>query len=225
MLVDLTNEVRGLALWQVGEDLGELVVILFVGAIGGFVASVALSADRRRGVSAVGLGVMASAGFVLLVVAVVRHFALASLPDPDLRAALRATIDVITGDLRSEVVWMAGYGVLITAVANSAAGAGGRLSYRSMRDWVETHVVCTPQTRLRRVVRAGALLVAGFIVITNAALVVTAVVMVVGALLAYVGAVEVLSVIGRSPVYATVPLSGGPDRSASSATRAREPAV
>lgn len=198
LIVDLTNEVRGLELWKVGEDLDELVGMLFIGAFAGFAVSIAMAIDRRRAVIALGCGLVVSCALVLLTVALARHFVVGAVSDPELRPALGATFDIVTADLRSSVIWLAGYGVLIAAVANTSSSRERRLSLATARGWLQEHVLLTPETMNRRVLRGAAMLLVGLLVVSNTGLVLTALTFLGGALLAYLGATELLAVVGRT---------------------------
>ncbi len=212
LVVDLTNEIRSLELWQVGEELDELVGLLYAAAIVGFAAAIAFAVDRRLAVIRAGVGLVVAGALVLVLIVVARHLGTAAVADPELRGALAVTIDVATADLRSSAIWLAGYGVLIAAVATAPAGAGRRVSYEMVRDWFRRYAVGTPASTGARLARGGLLLVLGGLVVANTSAVLNLAALVAGALVAYIGATELVAAVGR----VALPAPGAPGELAAS---------
>ncbi len=199
-LVDLGEDIRGMQLWQAGEDLDQLAATLVLASVVLGIAVIALDRDRRRGVLEVGVAVTA-AGLLLVGVAVLApRVAAASVSDPALADALRAGVEVFVGDLQVLGVWVIGYGVVGAALATASAprrtplDAGalwGGLKER-FRSW-------QPSTPAGRVGRAAAFITAGVVLVVERDAVVPLAVAVVGAYVTYLGVVQLLAVVGRTP--------------------------
>jgi hypothetical protein len=205
LAVQITEQVRALELGQVGRDLDDLIGQSMLVAVGAIAGSIAVATNRRHAVMRVGFGIVGVAAVVVIGVQLGRHFGTNAIADPGLRAAVRSSIDVFTGDLRTQMIWLGILGLLIAAVANASAARGQRFELGRARAFLERRVLSTPSTPAGRVLRGVGFVVLGVLVLVNTQLVVVLVVGLVGAWIAYVGFTEVMVVAGRQPSTAPGP--------------------
>jgi len=199
LAVQITEQVRALELGQVGRDVDDLVGESFLIALVAIAASIALATNRRRSVMRVGFGIVGVAALVVIGLQLGRHFGTNAIADPGLRAAVRSSVDVFTGDLRTQMIWLGVFGLLIAAVANASAARGRRFELSRARAWIDRRVLATPSTSWGRVVRGLGFVVLGVLVLLNTQLVLLAAVALTGTWIAYVGFTEVMIVVGRTP--------------------------
>jgi len=165
--------------------------------------AIALARDRRRAVSALGIG-GAIAGVVLIVsLAVGKSMAAGAFDGPDEQAASRAVWDAFFGDLRTWGWIIAGSGAIVAAAAASLIRpvevepwlrrAAGWLTTEPERTWV-------------RAARAVGLVVAGVLVLANRSAVLDLIVAAAGVYLIYLGALALLRLVYRAPEPGTEPV-------------------
>jgi hypothetical protein len=160
------------------------------------VGAVALSADRRRIVSQLGLGFAAVGVLILVGLAIARALVVGSVAGAENRAAAGAIWDVFFGDLRTWGWLIAGSGAVLAAAAASlihpmSVEGPVRAAWRI----VTTDPARTPL----RLLRAGLLIAAGALVIANPLTALQVAAMLVGVYLVYCGVEVVLRVIYRPP--------------------------
>ena len=212
--VQVTEQVRALELGQVGRDLDDLIGESFIVALIAFGVAVWAATNRRRAVMRIGFGLVGVAAVVIIGLQLGRHFGTNAIDDPGLRAAVRSTIDVVTGDLRTQMIWLGVFGVLVAAVANASSERKRRFEWATARAWIERRVLATPSTAWGRVARGAAFVLVGLVVLLDAPLVLTYAVGLAGVLIAYVGFTEIMLVVGRRPS----PVAGAPDGRAAAAS-------
>jgi hypothetical protein len=217
LAVQITEQVRALQLGQVGSDLDDLIGQTFLVALVAIAVSIALATNRRHSAMRLGFGLVAVAALVLIAVQLGRHFGTNAIADPGLRAAVRSSVDVVTADLRSQMIWLGVFGILVAAVANASSTQKRRFELSGARSWFERRVVASPSTSWGRVARGLAFVLVGIMVLVNTQFVLQVAVALVGAWIAYIGFTEVMLVVGRRP-GAEVGVEGAPGTAAQPAS-------
>ena len=156
--------------------------------------AIALAGDRRRAVSALGIGV-AIAGVVLIVAwSVGRSLVTGSFDGPDEQAASGAVWDAFLGDLRTAGWILAGSGAVVAAAAASLikpVELEPRL--RRLAGWIAAE----PERPWARAARAAALVAVGILVLANRSAVIDLLVALAGVYLIYKGVEALLRLIYR----------------------------
>jgi hypothetical protein len=197
LAVEVTKQVRALQLGQVGQDLDNLIGQTFLVALVAVGISIALATNRRHSVMRVGFGLLGVAALVVVGLQLGRYFGTNAIADPGLRAAVRSSIDVITGDLASQMLWLGVFGVLIAAIANASAAHKRRFDLQTASSWFERRIMAAPKTSGGRVLRGVALIIGGALLLVETQFFLLTVVALVGAWIIYIGFTEVMLVVGR----------------------------
>jgi hypothetical protein len=204
-LVDFSDQIRGLQLWQAGEDLDAAAEGLLSFSLVLAIVIVVISGDVRRGLFKVGVAAVA-AGLLLVVVAVLAP-RLASLwiSDPALASAIRSGVGIFVGDLQVLGVWVIGYGVvtaaLVTASVPQHEPVDARWLWANLTDRARAW---QPTSTAGRTTRAAVVALAGIVLILQRDAVVPLAVAVIGAYVTYVGVVMLLAIVGRTPAARAV---------------------
>ncbi len=181
---------------RVADDARILAYVFALLALAAGVAAIALSRDRRHTVSRLGVGT-ALAGVAIVIGCIVgRAIALGLVQDPENRAAAGAVWDAFLGDLRTLGWVLAGAGAVIAAAAASVIHPI-EIEGRLRTAW---QIATTDPDRTGlRVVRGGALIVAGVLVVADPMATVRVVATLVGVYLLYAGAEVLLRLVYRPP--------------------------
>jgi len=199
-LVDLGNDIRGMELWQTAEEFQQLAVSLLSASLILGVVVIWIDREVRRGVFKVGVA-LAAAGFLLVGVAVLApRVASVTVSDDALRDALVSGITIFVGDLQVLGVWMIGYGVVAAALAT--ASTPRRQAFDIRVAWYiarDRYLAWQPETTGGRVGRAAAIIATGIVLVLERDAAVPLAVALLGAYITYVGVVQLLEVVGRTP--------------------------
>jgi len=206
----VTKRMADLHVWQIQ---GWIHTTWILGTFGGLAAgavAVALASNRRRMVSRLGLVLVADGALIAGAVLAAQWYVGDQVSDANLAAAVRDSVGVWTGDLRSLGLWLAGYGVVLAAAAAAIEGrilTPARVS-AAVGGWVDRRRA-TPSGPV--VVGAAALTV-GVVLIRYHSFWATAGVLVVGLWLAYLGAAELMSLVRRAVPTSADPTTGSQRR-------------
>jgi hypothetical protein len=165
-------------------------------ALAAAAAALALSADRRRTVSQLAIGLVVGGVAVVIAYTVARAVVLGGLSDPDERAAAAAVWDSFLADLRTWGWVMAGAGAVVAAAVASVLRPIG-IEAALRRLWGV--LVTEPQPTWLRVLRAVALIAVGVLVIVQPSTVVQIAATLVGVYLVYKGVETILRLIYQPP--------------------------
>jgi hypothetical protein len=199
LLVDFSDEIRGMELWRTAEDLDQAAETLLGMSLALALAVVFLRRDIRRGVFKVGVAAIASGLLIVAVTVVVPRVASAFIADGELAAAARSGAEIFLGDLQVLGVWVVGYGVIGAALATAAAPQRAPIDVRDVWASVRTRwAAWQPTTPGGHIVRAGLVIASGLVLVTQRDAVVPVVLAVVGAYVTYLGVVMLLGVVGRT---------------------------
>ena len=202
LLVKIGDHTRGLGLWRIAETLTLAGVGLLI-ASGLFAfGTIALDTDRHRSTFALGISA-AFGGIIMFVVATVTPIIAGSYAnDPDTERALVSATQYFVSDYRLYSIWIIGIGVVLCAFGTATTPHGEVVTVQSVIDRVRTAMNRHKATSQRgQIVHAALLMAIGLIVVIERETVIPLFVIVVGAVLAYVGASQLLSIVGRrSPV-------------------------
>jgi hypothetical protein len=173
---------------QLGTDLKILHWILLAVALAAAAGSVALAPTRLAGIRRLGRS-LAIGGVAAVIVWQVGRGLLVAKFEGDASDTVGAIYNAFLGDLRTWLLVLSGFGIVITAGASSTReplDVPGLLS----RGWARLTTV--PRGTPKRIARALLLIVAGVLLIQNRDAAVTITVIVVGAFVIYVGAAELM---------------------------------
>ncbi|MGZ6643502.1 MAG: hypothetical protein ACXVFT_16975 [Solirubrobacteraceae bacterium] len=150
------------ALGRWGDRTRALIWVLVALTIATAAGALALSRDRRRTVVRLGVGVAGAGLAILAAYAIGRALVLGGVADPAGRAATGAVWDAFLGDLRHFGWMLAAVGAIVAAAAASliqpvAIDPPLRAAWRA--------VAREPHTPALRLLRAGALIAAGVLVV------------------------------------------------------------
>jgi hypothetical protein len=169
--------------------LAVLLLLVAVIAAGG---AVALALDRRRTVVQLGIGAAVGGIFLVVALGVSRSAAIGHVHGPEARAAVGAVWDAFLDDLRVEAWILAGSGAVVAAAAASLirpidiAGPLRGVARGAMRE---------PARPALRVLRAGALVLAGLLVLLDGDAILRLLIALVGLYLIYAGVSAMLWVV------------------------------
>lgn len=204
LLVEIGDRTQNLKLWKIAEHLT-------IGGVGLLIASglfaigaVAVDTKRRRGTFALGIAI-AAAGVVMFAVATIVPIVAGSYAnDPDTERAYVAATQLFISDYRTLAVWFVGIGVLLCAFATATTPHGEAPTVRStierIRTAIDRHM---PTTQRGRAAHAVLLMLIGLLAIIERDAIIPLAVVLAGAVVAYVGAVQLLSIVGRQDATST----------------------
>jgi hypothetical protein len=181
---------------RMARDVRILAYVFVALTLAAAVAALLLTPDRRRTVAHLGLGAVVVGVALVVLYTAARAIALDRVSDPDTRAAVSAVWSEFLGELRTFGWLLAASGAIVAAAAASLIrpiDIEGPL--RAAWRWVTTD----PIGRWPRLVRAGALIVAGVLVVAQPLTALQLVAMVVGIYLIYSGVEAVLRLVYRPP--------------------------
>jgi hypothetical protein len=215
--IDLTEQIDGLALWRVVDNLRMLESMALAVAVTSAALAITLASPRRRMVVWLGSAVVVD-GFLVVVLATVLPAIGASLVGEDQAEVVRAGVASFAAGLRAAGVILAGAGVLVVAVATARRDRAER-SHAERLGHELRRLATRPVRPVARAARGVGLVVAGVVMAAAPSVAVTVLAMAAGTTLAYLGLLEVVAVVGRDatparPETATVPVATrGPRRS------------
>ena len=136
-LIDLSDRQFATGVLGTADDIRFLGIVLPLLALVLFIASIAVSSDRRRAVVEAGVAVAIVAALIVIALIIGRAIVLSNIEDDDSRAAARAAWSSFFGDLRVLALGGGALGLVLAATASSV------IVRDEVEDWVD---------RLRRVV-------------------------------------------------------------------------
>jgi hypothetical protein len=200
LIVDFSDHIRAMELWQTAEELDQAAETLFVVSFALALAVVFLRGDVRRGIFKVGVAAVASGLLIVGLTVVVPRIASAFIADDQLAAAARSASEIFLGDLQVLGVWVVGYGVIGAALATAAAPRRAPVDVRDVWANLRTRwAAWQPSSPGGRITRAVVVIVVGLVLVIQRDAVVPIVLAVVGAYVTYLGVVMLLAVVGRTP--------------------------
>jgi hypothetical protein len=208
-LVNLTNKLTSLQVWQLAQKLRRLEAILGVFGPVLVIGGIAVATDRRRATTLTGYSIIGAGAVVALLVPAGRALLLPHPSSPDTAAALRVVYHQFTWPLLEAALWWVVVGLLISSASLATRRDRPAVTPASMAGAVRRMAAFEPASAWGRLLRGAGLLVVGAgLLVVGAGLVwlrdsvAPFLVAVVGILIAYVGMVFVFQVIGRDPVPA-----------------------
>lgn len=198
LLVKIGDQTRGLGLWRIAENLtiGGVGLLIASGILA--IATIVLDPDRRRSTFALGIS-CAFSGIIMSVAATVTPIIAGSYAnDPDTERAYVSATRLFVSDYRMLSIWIVGFGVVLCAFSTATTPHGETVTVRSvierMRHFVDRF---KPTSQRGRIVHAILLMLLGLVIVIERETVIPLAVILVGAVLAYVGASQLLSIVGR----------------------------
>jgi hypothetical protein len=155
-LIDLSDRQFATSLLSLATDVRFLGIVLPVLALVLFIASVAVSSDRRRAVVEAGLAVAIVGALIVIGLVVARAIVLSNIDDSDSRDAAAAAWSSFFGDLRVLALGGGALGLVLAATASNV------VMRDEVEDWFERlHRIATTQPRRPAWRLARALAIAG----------------------------------------------------------------
>ncbi|MQA74253.1 MAG: hypothetical protein GEU88_07945 [Solirubrobacterales bacterium] len=174
---------------QVAEAVGVLWLILLAIGVVLAAAAVWLSADRRRTVLQLGVGLVIAGVAGAVALSVGRALVLRGIDESAVRDAIDAVWGVFLNDLRTALYLLAACGAVIAAAASSLVRPV-EVASPLRRAW--SLVATVPETPRMRVIRALLLLVVGILIVVRHDAAIDALMILAGLYVAYAGASELL---------------------------------
>jgi len=197
LLVEIGDQTRGLGLWRIAERLTLAGAGLLLAAGLFAFGTIALGTNRHRSTFALGISA-AFSGIVMFVLATIAPIIAGSYAnDPDTERAFVSATEFFVSDYRLYSIWIVGIGVVLCAFA-TASTPGQAVTVRSVIDQaryaIDQH---RPTSQRGKIVHAVLLMVIGFIIVIGRETVIPLFAVAVGTVLAYVGASQLLAIVGR----------------------------
>ena len=203
LLVKIGDQTRGLGLWRIAETLTLAGAGLLLAAGLFAFGTIVLDTNRHRSTFALGISA-AFSGIVMFVLATIAPIIAGSYAnDPDTERAFVSATEFFVSDYRLYSIWIVGIGVVLCAFGNATA-PGEVVTVQSVVNRVRSAIDrYKPTSERGQIVHALLLMVIGFIIVIERETVIPLLVIVVGAVLAYVGASQLLSIVGRRSTVTT----------------------
>jgi len=204
LLVKIGDHTRGLGLWRIAETLTLAGVGLLIAAGLFAFGTIALDTDRHRSTFALGISA-AFSGIIMFALATITPIIAGSYAnDPDTERALVSATQYFVSDYRLYSIWIVGIGVVLCAFGTATTPHGEVITVQSVIDRVRSAMDRHKPTSQRgQIVHAVLLIVIGLILVVERETVIPLFVIVIGAVLAYVGASQLLSIVGRRSLVTT----------------------
>lgn len=198
LLVKIGDRAQGLHLWKIAERLTLAGIGLLIAAGLFAIGAIGLDTNRRRGTFALGLAA-AFSGIVMFLLATVAPILAGSYAnDPDTEKAYSAATRMFLSDYRTFSIWFVGIGIILCAFATATTPNGEPPTVRStierMVAAIRRHM---PTTQRGRIAHAVGLMLLGLLIAVEQETFVPLAAICGGALIAYVGAVQLLGIVGR----------------------------
>ena len=198
LLVQIGDQTRGLGLWRIAERLTLAGAGLLLAAGLFAFGTIALDTNRHRSTFALGISA-AFSGIVMFVLATIAPIIAGSYANtPETQRALVSATEFFVSDYRLYSIWIVGIGVVLCAFGTATAPHGEVVTVQSVihrvRSAIDRH---KPTSQRGRIAHALALMGIGLIMIIGRETIIPLIVVVFGAVLAYVGASQLLSIVGR----------------------------
>jgi len=198
-LIDLSDRQFATGILGTAADVRFLGIALPLLALALFLASIAVSSDRRRAVVEAGVAVALVAALIVIALIIGRAVVLSNIEDEDSRAAARAAWHSFFGDLRVLALGGGALGLVLAATASSV------IVRDEVEDWVDRlrRIVTTqPRKPVWRLARALAIAAVSLFVILQPIDALQVAAVIVGGYGLFFGVGELLQVIAP-------PLKGG----------------
>jgi hypothetical protein len=204
LLVQIGDQTRGLGLWRIAETLTLAGAGLLLAAGLFAFGTIALDPNRHRSTFALGISA-AFSGIVMFVLATIAPIIAGSYANnTETQRALVSATEFFVSDFRLYSIWIVGIGVVLCAFGTATTPHGEVVTVQSvinrMRSAIDRY---KPTSQRGRIAHALALMAIGFIMIVGRETIIPLIVIAFGAVLAYVGASQLLSIVGRRSTVTT----------------------
>jgi hypothetical protein len=193
--IDLTEQIDGLALWRVVENLLMLEYAALAIAATSAAFAITLTSPRRQMVVWLGSAVVVD-GILVVVLATVLPAVGAAFVGDEQADVVRAGVASFTHGLRAAGIVLAGVGVLVVALATASRDRAERRHVERFAHGLR-HLATQPVRPASRAARGAGLVAAGVIMAAAPSVAVTIFAMASGVTLAYLGLLEIVTVVGR----------------------------
>jgi hypothetical protein len=181
---------------QIADDVSSLAVIAPALAVILFVLAVIVAADRRRMLVGVGLAITAAGALAVAAYAIGQEVAARAVDGETNREAVGAVWSSMLGDLRDASLALCFAGAIL---AGAAASLTRPIDIPRALGRVREVLAWRPASRAEQILRGGALLGAGVLILIWPQVALEVVALALGLGLAFVGASELLAMIAPSP--------------------------
>ncbi|MBJ7307902.1 MAG: hypothetical protein JHC63_08560, partial [Acidimicrobiia bacterium] len=202
LLVKIGDQTRGLGLWRIAERLTLAGAGLLLAAGLFAFGTIALDSNRHRSTFALGISAAFSGIFMFVLATIAPIIAGSYASNSETQRALVSATEFFVSDYRLYSIWIVGIGVVLCAFGTATTPHGEVVTVLSVIHRVRTAIDRHKPTSQRgRVAHALALMTIGLLMVIGRETIIPLIVVVFGAVLAYVGASQLLSIVGRrSPV-------------------------
>lgn len=192
----ITSDIGSLTskLADAGDNFNELAEFLAMLAVLLIAAAIWISDDRRRTVVGLGIGLTIAGASVVLGLDIAKPIAVHQVSGTQNQAAAGAVWDAFLHDLHTAGWFVAGFGTLIAAAADSLLRP---IDLGQPVRWLAERLSAEPERPALRAARGAALLIAGLFVVVNTQAVIAFIVTLGGIYLIYAGITMLLRVIYR----------------------------
>ncbi len=199
LLVDIGDNVRNLELWKFTERLTEIGIGLLALSVVLGVGVVLLDRDRRRGTFRLAIAVLLSGGSMFAIALVVPPIAASFTPNGELALATASAVILFMSDYRALALSFIVLGAVLGAFSTLRAELGGSVTFSGIWERVTgTLRDHRPESRRGRIGTAVALVIVGAAMMALNEVLVPMLVAAAGALVAFVGASQLLALVGRT---------------------------
>jgi hypothetical protein len=197
IIVDVSDQLRDLGLWQLESALPRDTATLLLVAIGALAGTVALDPQRARGFVKAGFAVVATGIVVVGITTIVPIAAGDAFHNPDLSRAVEDGTAAFVGDLHTFGFWLAGFGAVAIALAAAVAPQGQPVDPVELarRAWARASVQ-QPTSPGLEVTKGVAIIALGLLVVALRDALVPMLLTLTGAYLVYRGLFRVLQITG-----------------------------
>ena len=199
LLVDVGDNVRNLQLWRISERLsiagiGLLTLSVVLGA-----GVVLLDRDRRRGVFVLGAAIVIGGAIMSAAAIVAPPLAASFTSNAEISRATHAAVDRFLGDYRVLAFLCIVLGAMVGAFASLRASIGEQVTFGNLASTVRRLAADhRPTTRKGHIASSIALIAVGVAMVELNTAIVPLVVELAGAVIAFVGASQLLTLVGRT---------------------------
>ena len=201
VIIDGTDQVRQLRLWQTAEDLSSSLNALAFALVVGIVGIATLTPSWRRAGLRIGMALLATGTSITVISLLAPRLVAGRIDDPGLSGAVEKAMEIFFGDLRTLGLWTLASGVIVAALVSAETPSHQAVRPRDLlergRDLLDRWQPTTPGARVGQ---ALVVIAVGVGLIVARDLVVPLTVVAVGSYLGYVGILLLLGVVGRRPV-------------------------
>lgn len=210
-VIDVTDQIKGLALWEQMEDLRWMNETLLTAGLALMALVVVADPNRRIGVIKVGVALVLVGALVFSIAASAPRFAASFIAEPTVADAVSSAVKVFVQDLTNFGLWIVVIGVIVAAASSAVSPERPPMTLRAIYGQAETwYRNWQPVSDGGKIARGLAFVAIGGAILVLRDSLLPFVLAVGGAYIAYRGAMQIFQVVGRQRGTSLLPVSDGP---------------